>query len=234
MAIACIWEHNGADTLLWARDYPGAYARGAALGEALDKLPGEVRVWARWCGWAAPEDAAVEIVEERACGIPIREADTQALFKSERGALTPRRYEALKALAMRSARDAQMLCDSVPDKDATTLSPRQTFYGPLPRTAREMLEHMRGVNGYYFGQIGVATDEAGTLETLRARAFRQLEQESGDYLQNRVFVSGDGEEWTLAKVCRRFVWHDRIHAKAMFRMASKLPGAQGLDNRFFF
>ena len=29
MKAACIWEHNGDDSLVYCRDYPGAYARGA-------------------------------------------------------------------------------------------------------------------------------------------------------------------------------------------------------------
>ena len=31
----------------------------------------------------------------------------------------------------------------------------------------------------------------------------------------------DREQWTLKKVLRRFVWHDRIHGKAMTRVLEK-------------
>lgn len=40
----------------------------------------------------------------------------------------------------------------------------------------------------------------------------------GDYLSGKVYVGSDGEEWSVPKVLRRFLWHDRIHAKAMYRM----------------
>ena len=43
MIIHCVWEHNGGDTLLYAADYPGAFARGASLDAALEKLPEDVR-----------------------------------------------------------------------------------------------------------------------------------------------------------------------------------------------
>ena len=31
----------------------------------------------------------------------------------------------------------------------------------------------------------------------------------------------DGEEWTLKKILRRFIWHDRIHGKAIVRILRK-------------
>lgn len=33
-----------------------------------------------------------------------------------------------------------------------------------------------------------------------------------------------GETWSVRKVLRRFIWHDRIHARAMWRMAKKTIG----------
>lgn len=42
------------------------------------------------------------------------------------------------------------------------------------------------------------------------------------------------EEWSLRKVLRRFIWHDRIHAKAMARMAAKTFGAGHFTDPFKF
>jgi hypothetical protein len=33
---------------------------------------------------------------------------------------------------------------------------------------------------------------------------------------------------------RRFLWHDRIHAKAMYKMAVKTFGPENIDNPFKF
>ena len=43
-----------------------------------------------------------------------------------------------------------------------------------------------------------------------------------------------GEDWSLRKVLRRFIWHDRIHARAMYRMAIKVFGAEHVANPFCF
>ena len=42
------------------------------------------------------------------------------------------------------------------------------------------------------------------------------------------------EEWCLRKVLRRFLWHDLIHAKAMYRMAVKTFGAGAVPDVFRF
>lgn len=42
------------------------------------------------------------------------------------------------------------------------------------------------------------------------------------------------EKIGLRKVLRRFIWHDRIHAKAMYRMATKVFGAESIENPFCF
>ena len=109
---------------------------------------------------------------------------------------------------------------------------RRTFYGAVPRTAREMYEHTKNVNSYYFGEIGVQADNEGTISDCRRRGFLLLEGQP-DFLKNRVFGGSYGEEWSLRKVLRRFVWHDRIHAKAMYRMALRTFG-EGVPNVFCF
>ena len=51
---------------------------------------------------------------------------------------------------------------------------------------------------------------------------------------NAVIEGSYGEAWSLRKVLRRFIWHDRIHAKAMYRMAVKVFGAENVANPFCF
>ena len=53
-------------------------------------------------------------------------------------------------------------------------------------------------------------------------------------LENKVFEGSYGEEWSVAKVLRRFIWHDRIHAKAMYRRAFDAFWDADIDNVFHF
>lgn len=38
---------------------------------------------------------------------------------------------------------------------------------------------------------------------------------------NFLLFERDNELWTIKKILRRFIWHDRIHAKAMTRILAK-------------
>ena len=98
------------------------------------------------------------------------------------------------------------------------LPARKTFYGAVPRTAEEMYVHTKNVNAYYFGEIGVEAGNDGDILSCRSEGFARLERQEG-YLENPIFSGSWGEDWTLRKLLRRFLWHDRIHAKAMYRMA---------------
>ena len=67
----------------------------------------------------------------------------------------------------------------------------------------------------------------------RERGFELLEN-SPDFLDNKVYAGSYGEEWSLRKVLRRFIWHDRIHAKVMYRMAVKTFGEDAVPDIFHF
>lgn len=233
MTIQCVWEHNGEDTLLYAVDYIGAYARGESLSVAAEKLPQEIASYCRWLGITAPEEIKIEIVQEKDSELSICDADSDVLFERERQPLTLDEYEALKALALKSAKDFLLLYRSIPDPHATAAPPRKTFYGSVPRSASEMYEHTKSVNAYYFAEISVDAGNDGDIYECRKRGFELLER-SPNFLQNPVIEGSYGEEWSLRKVLRRFIWHDRIHARAMHRMAGRVFGADKVENPFCF
>ena len=233
MKIKCVWEHNGNDTILYAENFVGAYARGESREIALEKMKREAERYARWAGAEIPQEPGMEIVQEKASDLQIRDADSDVLFDAEKEPLTKEEYEKLKALALKSARDFQRVYEQVPDKQKSVLPHRKTFYGEVPRTAQEMYEHTKNVNAYYFAEISVDADNEGTIVSCRERGFLLLEQQDG-YLENKVYHGSYDEQWTLRKVLRRFVWHDRIHAKAMYRMAQKTFGDGAIADVFGF
>ena len=233
MIIYCVWEHNGDDTLLYAIDYIGAYTRGESIEIAISKMPDEIASYFRWLGEDVSDSMEVVIAGEKGSDLAIKDADSDVLFESEKVPLTADEYEKLKALALKSAKDFLALYDSIPDKSATAIAERKTFYGQVPRTADEMYEHTKNVNEYYFAEIDVDADNGGTIYECRKRGFEALEAKP-DFLVNAVIEGSYGEDWTLRKVLRRFIWHDRIHARAMYRMAVKVFGAENVANPFCF
>ena len=233
MIINCIWEHNGNDTLLYAVDYVGAYTRGESLDVAKAKMPAEISSYLKWCGENASNNFEIVITGEKISDLNIKDADSDVLFESEKEPLTAEEYEKLKAFALISAKDFLALYESIPDKRATAIPERKTFYGNVPRSADEMYEHTKNVNEYYFAEIDVNADNNGNIYECRKRGFELLEAKA-DYLNNAIMEGSYGEDWSLRKVLRRFIWHDRIHAKAMYRMAVKVFGAENVANPFMF
>ncbi len=231
MDIRCVWEHNGEDTLLFAVDFPGAFTRGADLAEAAAKMPAEVAAYCRWAGMSCP-DGEITVVQDAACYLAVADADTEVLFEAEREPLTAMEYEVLKNLVLSSAADLDAMYRSFTDVSTAADPPRETFYGAVPRTAQAMYEHVKGVTAAYFGELGVTTENEGTIVACRQAGLAAWE-EAEDFLDRPPREGAFGEWWSPRKVFRRFLWHDRIHARAMWRLAQKL-GDNQVKNPFKF
>ena len=233
MKIKCIWEHNGNDSLIYAENCVGAFARGESLEVALQKLPSEIQSFYAWLGENVPEEIEAVIVQEKESDLEIKDADSDVIFATEEKPLTLEEYTKLKDMALKSASDFLKLYDSIPDKTAGSLPMRKTFYGQVPRTAEEMYLHTKNVNSYYFGEIGADVDNEGTILECRKRGFERLES-IPNFLSNFLQEGSYGEMWSVRKVLRRFIWHDRIHAKAMWRMTIKTFEKNEIENVFHF
>lgn len=233
MKVQCVWEHNGDDSILYSSNFVGAFTRGKSMSEALRKMPAEITSYLKWRGDLTCDAPELEITQEKASTLTISDADSDVLFNDEKKPLSMAEYEELKSLAMKSAQDFLTLYEAIPDKERSALPARATFYGQVPRTAYEMYEHTKNVNAYYFREIGVQADNNGTIVECRERGFELLEHQP-EFLENRVYHGSYDEEWSLRKVMRRFIWHDRIHAKAMYRMAVKTFGSNVVPNVFSF
>lgn len=231
--VNCVWEHNSNDSILYATNFVGAFTRGASKEEALSKMPVEIHRFQLWQGEISFDDIEVKIVQEKQSDLQIKDADSDVLFMTEEEPLSHEEYQGLKALAMKSAEDFYAQYNSFPDKDRSINPIRKTFYGTVPRTAEEMYQHTKNVTEYYFSEIGVDADNEGTIVTCRARGFETLESMPG-FLSMPVEEGSYGEEWSLRKVLRRFIWHDRIHAKAMYRMGVLTFGEDAIPDIFGF
>ena len=233
MKMECIWEHNGDDTLLYAKDYVGAFTRGENLEVASKKMKNEILAYSSWLGNDLQEDIEVVIVQEKNSELEIKDADSDVIFMAEEAVLTMSEYITLRDLALKSASDFLKLYEMVLDKQKSVLPVRKTFYGQVPRTAEEMYVHTKSVNSYYFAEIGIDADNEGSIYECRKRGFEQLENTT-DFLNGRLQEGSYGEMWSVRKVLRRFIWHDRIHAKAMWKMVKKTFGENAVENIFCF
>ncbi len=233
MEIRCVWEHNGCDSILYADNFVGAFTRGSSQQEAKLKMPEEIRRFQLWRGETPAENFEIAIVQEKESVLQVKDADSDVIFETEEMPLSTEEYQYLKSVALKSAEDFQHLYTSIPDKNRSANPIRKTFYGAVPRTAEEMYQHTKNVNAYYFSEIGVDADNEGTIVSCRARGFDILET-IPNFLSLEAVTGSYGEIWSVRKVLRRFIWHDRIHAKAMFRMGILTFGADAIPDVFGF
>jgi|LSQX01.1.fsa_nt_gb hypothetical protein len=233
LKVYCVWEHNGNDSLLYSSNIIGAFTRGASKDEALRKMPTEIKSYFLWTGEVPPPLIETIITQEKETDLCISDADSDVFFETEKNDLSIEEYNRLKSLALKSANDFLSLYNAFPDKNYSVLTERKTFYGKVPITATEMYLHTKNVNNYYWGEIGLDVSNDGTIAENRVSGFEALEK-SGNFLSGQVYSGSYGEEWSVPKVLRRFIWHDRIHAKAMFRMGIATFGVDVIPNIFHF
>jgi hypothetical protein len=227
-------EYNESGYLLYVADYPGAFTRGKTKEEALGKIPMEILSYNVWRNHVATQsDVSVAIVQEWKTSLNVTDADSDVIFDSERTPLTESEYASLKSLVLKSAEDFRTLYASIPDKNLAAKPSRKTFHGEVPLTANQMMVHTNSVTRYYVAQLGIQLDNATDICENRLNAMRCIEMLPG--CLDSAAVLGDYEEWwSLRKILRRFLWHDRIHAKAMYRMAVHLWGEDAVENPFYF
>ena len=196
-------------------------------------MPEEIRRFQLWKGESSFDRCDIEIVQEKETDLQIKDADSDVLFQTEDAPLSAEEYQYLKSVAIKSAEDFYTLYLSFSDKNKSAKPKRKTFYGEIPCTAEEMYQHTKNVNSYYFAEIGVKADNEGSIVSCRTRGFDALER-IPNFLSMKAVTGSYGELWSLRKVLRRFIWHDRIHAKAMYRMGTLTFGANAIPDIFGF
>lgn len=221
-------EYSEKGCMLYSLDCPGAFARGVSREETMTKLPADVEAFCRWAGWEIPVGPVTITEEKFQPDMKVEDADSDMIFAGERQPMTAEEYALLRELVLRSARDLDILYDSVPDKDASLGEARKTFYGAYPDTARKMFAHTNSVTAYYVGELGADVDNLPGCYENRLNGLAAVEK-IPDFLNLPVIEGSYGELWSLRKVLRRFLWHDRIHARAMYRRAKAVWGGRIAD-----
>jgi len=216
-----VYETNGKGFLGWLVELPGAYLRGPTQEEARSKLASELAAYAAWLD--------IEVADQSITGeritqshLTIEDADSDLLLDYDFADYASERdFERDCDLALVSARKTALIYAACPDKDAVDPAKlRKTFYGDCYATIRSQFKHIVDVQLYYLENIGasavigpdIVEGRLRTIEAIRAKYSAE---------GNRLYESPE-EKWTVRKVMRRLIWHDRIHARAIERMAARL------------
>jgi len=222
-------ETNGKGFQGFIIELPGAFVRGRTEQEALSKTIKEATSYAKWLESPAPTSTKARVVQRHQCELTVEDGDCEILLHADQDVLDQRRLAQLRDLVKHSGQTFSRLYDSVSLKDWVDSSKsRPTFYGQTPKTVRENFDHVKGAQYYYLSRTRSPFQfvKDGDFVAIRQQCLDQLTELYSKNGNSEVF-SADNESWTLAKILRRFIWHDRIHARAIVRILQKQQ-SQGL------
>ena len=232
-------ETNGRGFHGFIVELPGAYVRGLTEEEAISKTSEEAKSYLAWLGHESSQVSKARIVQTHRCKLMIEDADCEILLTDDKSPVNMQEFQRLVELAKYSGLTFTKLYDSSELKDwVDEARIRKTFYGQTKKTIRETFEHVKQTQYYYVSRTGssVAANEN--------ESFAKVRELMLDYITNLFRQDGnskinirDNEEWTLRKILRRFIWHDRIHGKAITRILEKqrrIGIIDGYENPFRF
>jgi len=231
-------ETNGKGYLGFLCDYPGAYIRGKSIEEALSKTGHELQSYQKWLGIEEKGAFQAHVVKKHESSLMIEDADSNILLETDLEPMTKREFDELSFLLLKSGKTTYQIYQSAEFKDWIDQDRiRKTFYGDTPKTIREILHHIDSVQYYYLSRMRISVKHISDFIKGRELCVEKLQQLFHKNCNNKI-NNIDSESWTLKKILRRFLWHDRIHSKSMIKILKK-QNEMGLitsvqDPFFFF
>lgn len=236
--VSIVFETNGKGYLGFIVELPGAFVRGKTKNEAIAKVNQEVNLYLKWLNMEKKRDYNVKVVQMHRSSLMVEDADNEILLEADKETMDEEEFKDLLNLAWFSGETFLRLYTSTKFKDwADDARIRKTFYGDNLTTIQEICDHVKGCQYYYLSRTGYEFEEKeeGFMETGKfcTEKIRELYYKNN----NSIVFDVDNELWTLKKILRRFIWHDRIHGKAMTRILEKqrqLGMIDGYDDPFHF
>lgn len=216
-------ETNGKGFMGFIVELPGAFVRGPDEPNALSKVLAEAQSYLRWLHTSDKISSQPYVVQRHSCGLMVEDGDCEILLDSDKGFLGYAEWTQLVDLVKYSGSTFNALFEHAQLKDwVDDARVRQTFYGANKKTIREIFDHVRRTQYFYLSRTGQRAfeDEDESLQTVRDECLKALNKLFDKQGNSKVY-NLDNEDWTLKKIMRRFVWHDRIHGKAIVRILGK-------------
>lgn len=219
--VSIAFETNGRGYIGFIAEFPGAFIRGRTEKEAISKVNSEVNLYLKWLGIEQKHEYKIQIVQRHRSSLMIEDADNEILLKVDEEMIGEEELRSLLDLVYFSGETFLQLYANAKLKDWIDESRiRKTFYGDNPKTIEEIFTHVKGCQFYYLSRMMISEKIEGDFMTSRKFCLEKLESLYRKN-NNSLKLEIDNELWTLKKVLRRFIWHDRIHGKAMTRILEK-------------
>jgi hypothetical protein len=215
------FETNGKGYIGYIVELPGAYIRDRTKEEAIAKVNLEVGSYLRWLKIKPARDYEIKIVQTHVSSLMVEDADNEILLDADKTRLTEHEFKSLTALVNCSGETfTRLYAESKLKNWVDKTRVRKTFYGENPSTIHKIFDHVKGCQHYYLSRMKLPVMTGDDFMAIRRSYLEKLEVLYRKHYNTLIFDM-DNELWTLKKVLRRFIWHDRIHGRAMTRILEK-------------
>ncbi len=216
------FETNGKGYIGYLVELPGAYIRGRTEEEAISKLNREVNLYLKWLGIKQKPDYKIQIVQNHQSSLAVEDADNEILLEADKEVMGEEEFRNLVDLVRYSEETFLQLYNKTRFKEWMDESRiRKTFYGENPKTIQEIFDHVKRCQYYYLSRTKITFDKKEE-DFIKIREFCIAKIEKLYRVNNNSLIFNvEDEPWTLKKILRRFIWHNRVHAKAMTRVLEK-------------
>jgi predicted RNase H-like HicB family nuclease len=214
-------EDTDGRSILYALDLPGCYAEGVSEDEAFERFP---LAWASYAellvtrGDMAPQPPERFVIAERFASYVLSDGyEVNALFAPERHPPSRRFIARCQHLLGYSRANLLEAWQAIPAdrQDAASAADK--------RTPQQILDHVARAEWWYQSHIAQhaegplrdhSPDSLAQLACARAALLDWLSTASGEELR---IISVSDEEWSVRKVLRRALWHERTHTAELAR-----------------
>ena len=196
-------------------ELPGCFAVGSTREETLERLRGAITECLTWLAEhreapapsAESEQVEIEVVEEvsTADSYPRKPSEPVALFAADQEPISHHDLQTAVRLMEHARRDLLEFLQGVPDD----LLRWRT--GPDEWSIAETLLHMANVEASYLARLEEESQQSPfpQLTAVRSWAYHRLSRLTEAELSR--LTTHRGEKWSVRKVVRRFLEHDREH-----------------------
>uniref|UniRef100_A0A7C6A8U6 DinB family protein n=1 Tax=candidate division WOR-3 bacterium TaxID=2052148 RepID=A0A7C6A8U6_UNCW3 len=182
----------------------------------------EVNLYLKWLGIEQKPQYKIKVIQRHRSSLMVEDADNEILLKADKEIMNEEEFINWTNIALYSGKTFSKIYSDAKFKDFVDETKiRKTFYGENPKTIQEIFDHVNRCQYYYLSRTKIEF-EAKDEDFMKIRAFclqklKELYRKNNNYTIFEI----DNELWTLKKILRRFIWHDRIHGKAVARILKK-------------
>lgn len=231
-----IWLHeltgNERGWSAWSLEHLGFATWAPEREDVLQRAPGKLAEYGRWRAEHGLEpEAMVGVGAGREVAVVEEIRGNEVAFDHDLYAAESSEIDLCLALIACTRQDLLAEVEGVDDGILDLDPPYRDFADWARwRTVRQILERIALTEvGYYLPSIGYSGPDPDSLRRLAWREQLELSRAETVSFLGRLAEEGDalrlsiGEEaWSVRKVLRRLVWHERLHLKSIRRILAEL------------